>query len=172
MLPRYQRRSRRVDEAILGLYLHGANGRRIKAALAPLLRGAPLGKDAVSRLVNRLADEFRQWQKRDPAALKIVYTWHDGWYPKVRIGRQRVRVPVPVNRGFKLHRRMLCFSTLACEMRNHSGCAAGVRRRWLQFLRSRRVPSGAASVTCLVRVCRKVEADCGSLTGRRGYPDA
>jgi len=99
MLPRYQRRSRRVDEAILGLYLNGANSRRIKGALAPLLRGAPLGKDAVSRLVNRLADEYRQWQQRELAALKIVYTWHDGWYPKVRIGRQRVRVPVLVTLG-------------------------------------------------------------------------
>ena len=99
MLPRYQRRSQRVDEAILGLYLNGANSRRIKGALAPLLRGAPLGKDAVSRLVNRLADEFRQWQQRDLAEFKIVYTWHDGWYPKVRIGRQRVRVPVLVTLG-------------------------------------------------------------------------
>ena len=99
MLPRYQRRSRRVDEAILGLYLNGANSRRIKGALAPLLRGAPLGKDAVSRLVNRLADEYRQWQQRELAALKIVYTWHDGWYPKVRLGRQRVRVPVLVTLG-------------------------------------------------------------------------
>jgi transposase-like protein len=31
--------------------------------------------------------------------LKVVYTWHDGWYPRVRIGRQRVRVPVLVTLG-------------------------------------------------------------------------
>jgi putative transposase len=99
MLPRYQRRSRRVDEAILGVYLCGGNSRRIKGALAPLLRGAPLGKDAVSRLVARLGEEFRTWQGRDLAALQIVYTWHDGWYPKVRIGNQRVRVPVLVSMG-------------------------------------------------------------------------
>jgi transposase-like protein len=99
MLPRYQRRSRRVDEAILGVYLSGGNSRRIKGALAPLLRGAPLGKDAVSRLVARLGEEFRTWQARDLATLQIVYTWHDGWYPKVRIGKQRVRVPVLVSMG-------------------------------------------------------------------------
>lgn len=99
MLPRYQRRTRRVDEAILGVYLSGGNSRRIKGALAPLLRGAPLGKDAVSRLVARLGEEFQSWQRRDLAALEIVYTWFDGWYPKVRIGQQRVRVAVLVSMG-------------------------------------------------------------------------
>ena len=99
VLPRYQRRTRRVDEAVLGVYLTGGNTRRIKGALAPLLRGSPLGKDAISRLVARLADEFRAWQTRDLSGLRVVYTWHDGWYPKVRIGKQRVRVPVLVTLG-------------------------------------------------------------------------
>src|SRR5207245_5213367 len=57
-VPRYQRRTARVDEAILGVYLSGGNTRRLKGALAPLLRGGPLGKDAVSRLVGRLAADF------------------------------------------------------------------------------------------------------------------
>ena len=42
LVPRYQRRSERVDEAILGVYLSGTNTRRIKGALAPLLHGGPL----------------------------------------------------------------------------------------------------------------------------------
>jgi hypothetical protein len=50
MIPRYQRRTERVDEAILGVYLSGTNTRRLRGALSPLLRGAPLSKDAVSRL--------------------------------------------------------------------------------------------------------------------------
>jgi len=41
-IARYQRRTARVDEAILGLYLAGANTRRVRGALAPLLRGAPM----------------------------------------------------------------------------------------------------------------------------------
>jgi putative transposase len=53
---RYERRSQRVDEAIVGVYLGGANTRRIRGALVPLLRGAPLSKDAVSRLVGRLKE--------------------------------------------------------------------------------------------------------------------
>ena len=35
-LPRYQRRTTRVDEAILRVYLSGTNSRRLKGALAPL----------------------------------------------------------------------------------------------------------------------------------------
>ena len=48
IIPRYQRRTERVDEAILGVYLGGTT-RRLRGALAPLSRGAPLSKHAVSR---------------------------------------------------------------------------------------------------------------------------
>ncbi len=96
---RYERRSERVDEAIVGVYLSGANTRRIRGALAPLLRGGPLSKDAVSRLVGRLKDDFEQWQQRDLKADQIRYLFMDGWYPKVRIDKKRVRVPVLVTLG-------------------------------------------------------------------------
>jgi transposase-like protein len=101
VLPRYQRRTARVDEAILGVYLAGGNSRRIRAALAPLLRGGPLSKDAVSRLVGRLAEDFAAWQTRDLADDQIRYLLLDGWYPKVRLGKRRVRVPVLVTMGVR-----------------------------------------------------------------------
>src|SRR5204862_4178437 len=88
-----------VDEAILGVYLSGTNTRRLRGALAPLLRGAPLSKDAVSRLVGRLREDFEAWAKRDLGELKIRYLFLDGWYPRVRIGKKRVRVPVLVTLG-------------------------------------------------------------------------
>ncbi len=96
---RYERRSQRVDEAIVGVYLGGANTRRIRGALAPLLKGAPLSKDAVSRLVGRLKGDFEQWQQRDLQAEQIGHLYLDGWYPKVRIDKKRVRVPVLVTLG-------------------------------------------------------------------------
>jgi putative transposase len=101
VLPRYQRRTARVDEAILGVYLAGGNSRRIRGALAPLLRGGPLSKDAVSRLVGRLAEDFAAWQTRDLADDRIRYLLLDGWYPKVRLGKRRVRVPVLVTMGVR-----------------------------------------------------------------------
>ncbi len=99
VVPRYQRRTGRVDEALLGVYLSGTNGRRIRSALAPLLKGAPLSKDAVSRLTGRLAGDFAAWRSRDLAEEQIRYLFLDGWYPKVRLGKQRVRVPVLVTLG-------------------------------------------------------------------------
>ncbi len=99
IIPRYQRRTERVDEAILGVYLSGTNTRRLRGALAPLLRGAPLSKDAVSRLVGRLREDFAAWAQRDLGELKIRYLFLDGWYPRMRIGKKRVRVPVLVTLG-------------------------------------------------------------------------
>jgi putative transposase len=98
---RYERRTARLDEAILGVYLCGANTRRIRGALAPLLRGGPLSKDAVSRLVGRLAQDFAAWSERDLAGEAVHYLIQDGWYPKVRIGKRRVVVPVLVTLGVR-----------------------------------------------------------------------
>ena len=58
VLPLYARRTRRVDEAILGAYLAGANTRRIRKALEPLLGSKHLSKSAVSRVTARLKAQF------------------------------------------------------------------------------------------------------------------
>jgi putative transposase len=99
IIRRYQRRTERVDAALLGTYLSGINTRRLRGALSPLLRGAPLSKDAVARLVGRLRDEFIAWSTRDLAAEEVCYIFMDGWYPRVRIGKKRTRVPVLVTLG-------------------------------------------------------------------------
>jgi len=101
IVARYQRRTRRIDEAILGVYLSGSNTRRIRGALAPLLKGGPLSKDAVSRLVARLKEDFTAWRDRDLSTEDIRYVFLDGWYPKVRIGKKRDRVPVLVILGIR-----------------------------------------------------------------------
>ena len=65
LLPRYARRTREVDEAILGTYLSGANSRRVRKALKPLLGEEHLSKSAVSRVVSRLKERFEEWQNRN-----------------------------------------------------------------------------------------------------------
>ena len=50
VLPRYARRTRRVDEAVLGVYLAGGNSRRIRKALKPLLGESHLSKSSISRV--------------------------------------------------------------------------------------------------------------------------
>ena len=94
LLPRYQRRTREVDEAILGTYLSGANSRRIRKALKPLLGGEHLSKSAVSRVVGRLKERFQEWQSRDLKNESCVIVFLDGFYLKVRMAKRVVSVPV------------------------------------------------------------------------------
>lgn len=96
VLPRYARRTERVNEAILGIYLAGANTRRIRLALAPLLGEANLSKSAVSRVVARLKAQFEAWEERDLSAERYGVLYLDGMNLKVRLARRVVNVPVLV----------------------------------------------------------------------------
>jgi len=93
-LPRYARRTREVDEAILGAYLAGANTRRIRKALAPLLGDEHLSKSAVSRVASRLKELFRRWSERDLSKERYAILFLDGFHLKVRMARRVVSVPV------------------------------------------------------------------------------
>ncbi len=94
MLPRYRRRAKAVDDAILGLYLCGANTRRIRKALQPLLKGTPLSKSSISRLVGRLKEEFEVWQRRALHNELLVHLYLDGFGAKVRCGGRVSSIPV------------------------------------------------------------------------------
>ncbi len=94
VVPRYARRTRRVDEAILGAYLAGANTRRIRKALEPLLGTEHLSKSAVSRVAARLKVQFAQWSERDLSEERYAILFLDGFHLKVRMARRVVSVPV------------------------------------------------------------------------------
>jgi transposase-like protein len=100
-IERYQRRARSVDSALLGCYLSGANGRRIRGALSPLLRGAPLSKSAISRIVGRLQSLFSQWRKRSLKGESVVFLYLDAIALRVRIANKVVWAPVLVAVGVK-----------------------------------------------------------------------
>jgi len=94
LLPRYARRTKVIDEAILGIYLAGANSRRIRKALEPLLGTAHLSKSAVSRVVARLKALFESWSERDLSEERYAILYLDGFHLKVRLARRVVSVPV------------------------------------------------------------------------------
>ncbi|MGH2604379.1 MAG: IS256 family transposase, partial [Dehalococcoidia bacterium] len=94
LLPRYARRTPEVDEAILGCYLAGANSRRIRKALAPLLGEEHLSKSAVSRVVGRLKELFASWTSRDLSQESYPIVYLDGLHLKVRLARRVISVPV------------------------------------------------------------------------------
>ncbi|CAN5197970.1 IS256-like element IS1553 family transposase [soil metagenome] len=96
LLPRYARRIAEVNEAVTAAYLSGANTRRIRGALGPLLRDAPLSKSAVSRVIVTLKDAFDEWKKRPLGGLNVVYMYLDAIVLKVRSAKKVVGMPILV----------------------------------------------------------------------------
>jgi len=94
LLPRYARRTREIDDAILGCYLGGVNSRRIRTALKPLLGERHLSKSAVSRIVGRLKALFATRQGRDLSAEQYAVIFLDGVHLNVRLAKRVVSVPV------------------------------------------------------------------------------
>ena len=94
VLPRYARRTREVDEALLGCYFGGVNSRRIRRALRPLLGEAHLSKSAVSRVVTRVKDQFAVWQQRPLTDERYGVVFLDGFHLRVRLAGRVVMVPV------------------------------------------------------------------------------
>ncbi len=94
LVPRYQRRSAEVNEAVASAYLAGANTRRIQGALRPLLKAAPLSKSAVSRVVGTLRSAWEAWTKRSLAELDLAYLYLDGIALRVRSAGKVTSVPV------------------------------------------------------------------------------
>jgi putative transposase len=94
IVPRYERRMPEVNEAVIATYLAGGNTRRIRGALRPLLRAAPLSKSAVSRVIATLKDGLEEWRTRSLADLDVIYVYLDGFALRVRSAGKVVGVPV------------------------------------------------------------------------------
>ncbi len=101
LLPRYARRTREVDTALAGLSLSGTNTRRVTLALRLLLKGAPLSKSAVSRVVAGLKDQYETWRLRRLSGdvLKVLYL--DAIWLRVRLARKLEKLPVAVGIGVR-----------------------------------------------------------------------
>jgi putative transposase len=94
LVPRYQRRMREVNEVVVATYLAGGNTRRLRGALAPLLRAAPLSKSAVSRIVGTLKVELEAWRTRSLAELDVFGLYLDAIALRVRSAGKVTSVPV------------------------------------------------------------------------------
>ena len=94
IVPRYQRLIPEVNEAVIATYLAGGNTRRIRGALQPLLKAAPLSKSAVSRVIAALKGGLEAWRTRSLTDLDVIYVYLDGFALRVRSGGKVVSVPV------------------------------------------------------------------------------
>jgi putative transposase len=94
LVPRYQRRMPEVNEAVVATYLAGGKTRRIRGALQPLLKAAPLSKSAVSRVIATLKDGLEAWRTRSLADVDVTYVYLDGFALRVRSAGRVVGVPL------------------------------------------------------------------------------
>lgn len=101
LVPRYERRSSRIDAALLNCYLTGANTRKVKLALRPLLDGTPMSKSVVSRVVKKIAVQFEAWRSRDLSEHTYAILIMDAMRLPVRLARRVVKVPVLVVLGVR-----------------------------------------------------------------------
>jgi transposase-like protein len=134
-LPRYARRTREVDQAILGAYLAGANTRRIRKALMPLLGEEHLSKSAVSRVASRLKELFGRWCERDLSQERYAILFLDGFHLKVRMARRVVSVPVLSVLGVAEDgtKHLVALTLAASEAESHwSSLIADLKRRGLE----------------------------------------
>jgi transposase-like protein len=83
-----------VNEAVVATYLAGANTRRLRGALAPLLKAAPLSKSAVSRVVGTLKAELEAWRARSLVDVDVFGLYLDAIALRVRSARKVTSVPV------------------------------------------------------------------------------
>lgn len=94
LVPRYQRRMREINEAVIETYLAGVNTRRLRGALRPLLKAAPLSRSAVSRVVATLKGDLEAWNKRSLEALDVAYLCLDAIALRVRSAGKVTSCPV------------------------------------------------------------------------------
>jgi transposase-like protein len=87
ILPKWARRTRRLDALLPVLYLRGVSTGDFQEALAALLgRDAPnLSPSVVTRLTAEWQVEYERWQARDLSARRYVYVWADGVYLQARM---------------------------------------------------------------------------------------
>lgn len=101
LLPRFQRRTAKVDQAIVNVYLSGTNQRKVAAALRPLLTGVALSKSAVSRLAGQLQVARDAWMTRRFEGESFAYLYLDGFVVPVRRDRRVQRCPLLVVVGVR-----------------------------------------------------------------------
>ena len=92
ILPPYQRKSRRLEEALPTLYLRGLYTGDFAPALSELLGEAAEGfsPSTIVRLKQRWEEEYQVWKERDLSLCDYVYLFADGVNFSIRLEEDRL----------------------------------------------------------------------------------
>ncbi|MFS8808766.1 transposase, partial [Synechococcus sp. R6-10] len=110
---RYKRMTGEVEEAVLGMYLQGVSTRKVAAITEGVSRvrkglrpAGAIGKDAVSRVAQRLEEELSAWRGRPKDSVPLArlelaypYLYLDAAYFKVNWGGRVVDLALLVAVG-------------------------------------------------------------------------
>jgi putative transposase len=98
IVPKYIRRSLKIEEAIPLLYLRGISTNNMYPALEKLLGPNVSGLSAsnVSKLKNCWSGEYRKWKNRSLADNKYCYLWVDGIHANVRFSDDKLCILVVI----------------------------------------------------------------------------
>jgi putative transposase len=98
ILPPYQRKSRRLEEALPTLYLRGLSTGDFAPALSELLGEAAQGfsPSTIVRLKEKWEDEYQTWKERDLSTADYVYLFADGLNFSIRLEEDRLTCLVVV----------------------------------------------------------------------------
>jgi len=88
-----------VQDIIPLLYMNGISTRKVKKSVSKLLGKRGLSHQNVSRITEKVVEEFKQWKQRDLTELKVAYLILDGTRLAVRAGT-REKEAVLVAWGF------------------------------------------------------------------------
>jgi putative transposase len=91
IIPRYMKRSLKIDEAIPLMYLKGISTTGMESVLKKLFGDDIPGTSPanISRLKNQWQTEYDAWKKRDLSNKEYCYFWVDGIHFNVRNGDDR-----------------------------------------------------------------------------------
>ncbi len=82
IVPKHQRMSARIEQAIITLYSRGMSTRDIEATIQEIY-GIELSEGTVSNITNSILENIKQWQQRPLESVYFV-VWMDGIVLKVR----------------------------------------------------------------------------------------
>lgn len=82
IVPKHQRMSARIEQAIITLYSRGMSTRDIEATVKEMY-GIELSEGTVSNITNTIIENIKQWQQRPLESVYFV-VWMDGIVIKVR----------------------------------------------------------------------------------------
>jgi transposase-like protein len=100
ILEGYVKRTETLDELITRMYVHGMSTRDIETTFREVLGGQGVSKSVVSRVTDRLSEDFESWRERDLTDTDLLYLELDGSYLRYRVEAER-KEPILAATGYR-----------------------------------------------------------------------